>query len=226
MKATGRTRFLPFFLLLFVLITLLRGQADGSETATIEGVVPLPEAPPPHVIAQRYKLIAEGNVLSPVPPVGIIWLEGRFPPPEELPEVAIVQENLQFKPALLVVRPGTTLTFPNEDDEYHNVFSYSPGNRFDLGRYLPEERPVPSKTLLKPGTVVIRCDIHEHMRAVVLVVDTPHHMMTNPDGTFRMTNLPPGDFVLKAWVNNRTTLEVPVELRANKTTVVDFGKES
>jgi hypothetical protein len=154
----------------------------------------------------------------------VVWLEGDFPPPDELPEIAIVQEDLQFTPALLVVRVGTTLSFPNHDEEYHNVFSYSPGNRFDLGRYLPEERPVPSIVLEETGTVVVRCDIHEHMRAVVLVVDTPYHGMTSRDGTFLMEGIPPGNYLLKAWVNSQRTLERRIRLRAGETTKVEFGK--
>ena len=41
----------------------------------------------------------------------------------------------QFNPRVAVVQTGTDLVFPNFDAVYHNVFSNSPRNSFDLGTY-------------------------------------------------------------------------------------------
>jgi hypothetical protein len=112
--------------------------------------------------------------------------------------------------------------FPNLDDTYHNIFSFSPPKRFDLGRYRKEERPVPSVLFDTAGLVTLRCDIHEHMRALILVLDTPHYVVTEPDGSFKLTGLPPGRYTLKAWVDSRTTQETPVELKDDSTLRVDF----
>jgi hypothetical protein len=112
--------------------------------------------------------------------------------------------------------------FPNLDDTYHNIFSFSPAKRFDLGRYRADERPVPSVVFDTPGLVTLRCDIHEHMRALILVVPTPYFVVTDPEGRFRLGELPAGRFVLKAWVNSKTTHQKPVELRDGETMRVDF----
>ena len=50
-----------------------------------------------------------------------------------------------FVPALLPVQVGTRVEFPNLDDTYHNIFSFSPAKRFDLGRYRSDETPIPSR---------------------------------------------------------------------------------
>jgi len=63
-----------------------------------------------------------------------------------------------------------------------------------------------------PGLVTLRCEIHEHMRAVVLVLNTPHFVITDTEGRFRLSGLPVGRYTLKAWLNSKTTLERPVEL--------------
>src|SRR5436309_10057486 len=76
------------------------------------------------------------------------------------------QKDFAFVPPLLPVQTGTAVEFPNLDDTYHNIFSYSPTKRFDLGRYRPEERPIPSVLFDVPGLVTLRCDIHEHMRGL------------------------------------------------------------
>ena len=51
---------------------------------------------------------------------------------------------------------GTKVEFPNLDDTYHNIFSYSPAKRFDLGRYPPDERPAPVAGL-RQGRAWSRC---------------------------------------------------------------------
>ena len=73
-----------------------------------------------------------------------------------------------------------------------------------------------------PGLVVLRCDIHEHMRGLVLVVDTPYFVITDTEGHYRITGLPAGHHALKVWLDSRTTLERPVDLRNNETLRVDF----
>jgi hypothetical protein len=120
------------------------------------------------------------------------------------------------------VQAGTRVEFPNLDDTYHNIFSYSPAKRFDLGRYRPDEKPVPSVVFDNPGLVTLRCDIHEHMRGLILVVNSPHFATTDPDGRYRLTGLPAGHYSLRAWVDSSTTREHPVDLGKGATLHVDF----
>jgi hypothetical protein len=123
---------------------------------------------------------------------------------------------------LLPVQVGTKVEFPNQDDGFHNIFSFSPTKRFDLGRYRPEERPIPSQVFDTPGMVTLRCDIHEHMRGLVLVLETPHFAVTKTDGTFRLTGLPAGRYMLKAWVSSTRTLEREVDLKSGATLRVNL----
>ena len=169
------------------------------------------------VMNQRYGIVSVGGVLAPNPPVAVVYLEGTFPPAAGKPVEQLAQTNFTFVPALLPVRVGTRVEFPNYDPTFHNVFSFSPPKRFDLGRYRPDERPIPSQVFDKPGLVTLRCDIHEHMRGLILVLDTPHFATSDADGRFRLTNLPSGHFVLKAWLSSKTTLEAAVDLGTNAT---------
>lgn len=207
-------------LLLLTLLVTFPGRLAAQ--AVIEGRVALPKTHSAPVMNQRYEIISVGGVLAPNPPVAVVYLEGVFPPPAVLPLQRLVQTNFAFLPALLPVRVGTKVEFPNLDTTFHNVFSYSPPKRFDLGRYRPDERPIPAQVFDKPGLVTLRCDIHEHMRGLILVLDTPHFTTSDSEGRFRLTNLPPGHFVLKAWVNSKTTLEVPLDLGTNTTVQMDL----
>jgi plastocyanin len=196
----------------------ISGLADG----VIEGRVELSKSHPAPVMAKRYEIVTHGGVLSTQPPLAVVYLEGSFPKRSSLPIKQIVQKNFAFVPALLPVQTGTRIEFPNLDDTYHSIFSYSPAKRFDLGRYRPDERPIPSVLFDVPGLVTLRCDIHEHMRGLILVLDTPYFTITDGDGGFRLSGLPSGRYKLKAWIDSKTTREQPVELKSGATAHVDF----
>lgn len=191
-------------------------------SATVEGRVELPKSHSAPVQAKRYQIVTKGGVLSTEPPLAVVYLDGSFPQPASLPMKQVTQKDLTFIPALLPMRVGTKVEFPSLDDTYHNIFSYSPAKRFDLGRYRPEERPIPSQIFDKPGLVTLRCDIHEHMRGLILVLDTPYFVMTDTSGHFRLSGLPAGHYTLKAWIDSRTTQEKPVDLKNSQTLHVDF----
>jgi hypothetical protein len=60
------------------------------------------------------------------------------------------------------------------------------------------------------------------MRALILVLNTPHFVITSPDGKFRLNGLPEGRYKLKAWIDSKTTREQVVELKGDATLRVDF----
>jgi plastocyanin len=209
----------PVLAPLFFLAALV--QASGAD-AVIEGHVTLPKprfAPVPN---KRYEVVTKEGVISTIPPIAVIYLEGTFPSAANPPVAQMIQKDLAFVPALLPVRTGTKVEFPNLDNTYHNIFSYSPAKRFDLGRYRPDERPIPSEVFDRAGLVTLRCDIHEHMRALILVLDTPYFVLSDTEGHFRLGGLPAGHYVLKAWLNSKTTLERPVDLASGSALQVDF----
>jgi plastocyanin len=107
------------------------------------------------------------------------------------------QRNETFVPHVLAITTGTTVDFPNSDKFYHNVFSLSKVQKFDLGRYAAgHSRPV---TFNRPGIVRVFCDIHSHMNAFILVFSHPFFAMTEADGRYRIDNVPPGTYAVIAW---------------------------
>jgi plastocyanin len=208
--------------LLCLAVIAARGSAVFGQ-ASVEGHVELPKSKAAPVVAKRYEVVTYGGVLGINPPLAVVYLEGSFPKPASLPTKQVAQKDLTFVPALLAVQVGTRVEFPNlEKDTYHNIFSYSPAKRFDLGRYRPDEKPVPSEVFDVAGLVTLRCDIHEHMRGLILVLATPHFALTDDSGHFKLTGLPAGHYTLKAWIDSRTTREQPVDLKSGSTAHVDF----
>jgi len=190
--------------------------------AVIEGRVELPKSRAAPVMTKRYEIVAKGGVVATSPPVAVVYLEGAFPRAASSAAKQMSQKDFAFVPPLLPVQTGTKVEFPNLDDTYHNIFSYSPAKRFDLGRYRSDERPIPSQIFDVAGPVTLRCDIHEHMRGLILVLDTPHFVITDTEGRFRLGGLPAGSFQLKAWLNTKTTLEKALELKSGATLHVDL----
>ena len=133
----------------------------------------------------------------------------------------MAQKNINFNPGLLPVRVGTTVDFPNLDDTYHNVFSYSKAKRFDLGRYRKGETPV-SILFDKPGVVTLHCEVHASMRGTILVLDTPYFQKSDAQGNFRLRDLPAGRYFLKAWISESDVRSREVDLKPGVTLHVDF----
>ena len=194
---------------------------SAAETA-VEGSVELPKTRSAPVMNKRYEIVANGGVLAPYPPFAIVYLEGNFSPDKDLPVQQMSQKDLAFVTPLLPVRTGSKVEFPNLDNTFHNIFSFSSAKRFDLGRYTSAERPIPSQVFDKAGLVTLRCDIHEHMRGLIVVLDTPHFVKTDNEGHFKLGGLPAGNYKLKAWLDSKTTLEHPVEIKPGATLRVDL----
>lgn len=180
--------------LLACLLLLPAPQESGNLTGKVtiaEGAVPKKRLK----VAYKGPGIAARKPESPAPIV--VWLEG---PPASLAQgkrAEMLQEGLEFRPKVLVVQAGTTVKFPNGDDVQHNVFSYSKPKRFDLGRYGKGE----SKDVVfdEKGLVEVGCEVHEHMRGYVLVVEHPWFTIAQADGSYVLPKVPAGKHVLVAW---------------------------
>jgi plastocyanin len=115
----------------------------------------------------------------------------------EEPRARIDQRNERFVPHVLAIVAGTTVDFPNSDLTYHNVFSLSRAQPFDLGRYAAGRSK--SVRFDRPGIVRVFCDIHSHMSAFILVFSHRFFAVTDDEGRYRLDNVPPGTYTVIAW---------------------------
>lgn len=124
-------------------------------------------------------------------------LDGELPPPDDRHPPAVVQRGAKFEPAFLVIERGQRVSMPNADAIYHNVFSFSKPNDFDLGLYpAGESRFV---RLEHAGVVKIYCSIHESMSATIFVSPSPHFARLAPSGRFHVDGVPPGRYRISLW---------------------------
>jgi plastocyanin len=109
------------------------------------------------------------------------------------------QKDAMFSPHILPIMVGTVVEWPNDDNIYHNVFSRSDANRFDLDLYKRGDPPKKSPPFSKPGEVDVFCSIHARMSCIILVLENPYFAKTDARGRYTITNVPPGHYILEAW---------------------------
>lgn len=134
----------------------------------------------------------------------------------------IAQKNRQFRPRFLVVQRGTTVTFPNRDSIYHNVFAKSPAATFDLGIYRKGDE-AKSWTFTRAGLIDVYCNMHSKMSTEVLVV--PNHLYTKvrPDGSFKLVRVPNGRRKIVAWGPGAMRVSKVVEVSADGPTRLELA---
>ena len=126
----------------------------------------------------------------------VVYVEGARVKPKPA-TTTVIMKGKAFSPRVAVVAVGGTVEFPNEDPIFHNAFSVSGDNAFDLQLY---KRPKTGAfTFQHPGIVKVYCNIHPQMSAVVLVRDNPLFTKAAPDGTFAIEGVPAGKYTVKAW---------------------------
>jgi hemoglobin len=136
---------------------------------------------------------------KPLTGMGVVMLEpvsGKWKPRTPKQRV-LEQRGRQFAPRIMAVPVGSTVSFPNFDPLFHNVFSISKTRPFDLGIYKNgESRAV---TFEKEGIVQLGCNLHANMAAHLIVVAAPHYAVVDGDGKFYFRNVAPGRYWVKAW---------------------------
>src|SRR5262245_45855503 len=178
-----------------VLAPHLRGQQTG---ATVTG---------------RVSLLDKNDRAATDVDQAVIWLAGAHAPTVPPDTVEMATENKQFVPRLVLLPVGSTVGFPNHDPFNHNVFSLSPEHPFDLGLY--GRGGVKHVTFEKPGIIRVFCNVHAQMRAIVVVRESGLVTQPGADGSFKLEQVPPGDYVLHVW--HERAPEVTQSIRVGNT---------
>jgi plastocyanin len=184
--------------------------ALAQESATIEGRVTL----------LRKKLFGKPQRVNETRDV-VIYVTGFTTPPAGGRRVALDQKDETFAPRLLPIVAGQEVAFPNRDRIYHNVFSVSPVKSFDLGQYKSSDPPKRER-FERPGLVPVYCNIHPHMIAYVVVLENSAFALAAPDGSYRITGVPPGRHTVHAWTPGADPVRSEIDAAPGRRMHVDF----
>ena len=170
----------------------------ASTPASNANVVSVPEVDASRQLVTVNGLIAGGGTNGPGGAVIILRrAEGTTPKPRPMRIRAIIQKDKRFIPHVLAVPLGATVEFRNEDEIFHNVFSLTPQNDFDLGLY--KNGVSKEQTFPNPGAVHLLCNIHSSMNGYVYVSDSPWFTQSDATGRFSLKGVPPGNYVAEVW---------------------------
>jgi len=190
--------------------------------ALLLGAVDAPLADPSGGVRGKVALGVEGLPLAAVAPV-VVYLEpldGAAPGGAPSAPASMHQRDARFSPSFLVVVAGQSVKMANDDAIYHNVFSYSRPNDFDLGLYPAGE----SRTLVlrHTGIVKLYCSIHESMNATILVVPTRWFDTVSATGAYALIGVRPGRYRAVIWAERLPSTTREIEIAAGQTVVVDW----
>ena len=165
----------------------------------------------------RGTITVDGKPLDGVGLVELYPLEGHYPKRTAKHRV-VEQRNKQFSPRLLAIPPGSTVAFPNFDDVYHNVFSSSPTQRFDLGVYKGGKSR--ELTFEKIGLVRLGCNVHANMASFIFVIDAPAYVPVDGATPFNFRSLAPGKYKARVWSERSAEpLETEIKLKDGVNTI-------
>jgi plastocyanin len=153
----------------------------------------------------------------------VVYLEGpgvSGQSPAGIPSAQIQQLDRRFSPDLVVVPSGSTVSFPNMDPIFHNIYSLSKPKSFDLGNY--DKGQTRKVTFSTPGIVEIYCHLHPNMQATVVV--TPNRWFARPDrdGNYRIPDVPPGQYTLVAWHKTAGFFRKTIAVENGHVSTADF----
>ena len=177
-----------------------KATADERATGSIRGRVDVRTPARTPEMRPDPGALGMGVMREPLDRRSVVYIEtaprAAFEANPEL-KARMVQRNETFVPHVLAIVTGTYVDFPNDDRTYHNVFSLSKNNDFNLGRYAAgHTQGVRFQT---PGIVRVFCEIHSHMSAFILVFAHRYFAVTDDEGRYRIDAVPPGTYTLALW---------------------------
>jgi len=124
-------------------------------------------------------------------------LSSDYSPPET--PAVIDQNGCVYIPHVLGVMVGQDLDILNSDGTLHNIHALPKVNK-EFNKAMPRSKKqmtVQFDKSEKPFKV--KCDVHPWMGAFIGVFDHPYFAVTGDDGSYVISGLEPGDYIIEAW---------------------------
>ena len=211
--------------------------ADPATVGTVTGMVTLEGTPPPPedirmnadpvCVREATSTQTEYYVVGDAGGLGNVFvyvkegLEGRtFPPATGT--VTLDQTGCRYTPHVFGLRVGQTFEILNSDPTLHNIHA-TPANNDEFNTGQPIQGMRLERTFETPEIMVpFKCDVHGWMNAYVGVLDHPFFAVSDQGGTFDISSLPPGDYVVEAWHEELGTQTQNVTVGEGATVELNF----
>jgi hypothetical protein len=141
---------------------------------------------------------------------------------------SLTLEHCRMGPFVTAVRNGHPMSIVNKDPVVHDVQGYTSGNPYTFMMFnkpmLPESS-ASKQVRLRDGHFIFRtqCGVHDFMQSWGMAVGNPYFAVTGPDGTFTISDLPPGTYDVVAWHPHMTVKAQRVTVQGNGTAPLHFA---
>ncbi len=137
--------------------------------------------------------------------------------------VTFDQKGCEYNPHVLAFPAGSTIQVLNPDGVLHNVHVMGKANP-EANRAMPKfQKKVDWKVEKAEWPIAVKCDAHPWMHAWWLSMDQPYFAVTDADGKFSITDLPPGDYEVEVWQGELGKKTEKVTIKAKEDTKVDWS---
>lgn len=135
------------------------------------------------------------------------------------------QKGCLYVPHVVAVDVGQKLTITNEDQTSHNIHPMpkAGGGNPEWNKSQPGgSAPIEVSYNAPEIGIPVKCNVHPWMHAFVVVVKGPY-AVTDDSGSFKLDNLPPGNYTVTAWQETYGTQTAKVTVAPDKPATVDFS---
>jgi plastocyanin len=201
----------------FCIVSTLAASLLSASAGDITGKVTLDGTAPPEIVNDHIK---NDPICGPMHPEEVTTHFYVVGPNHELGDVVVMldgisgkstgasappqvldQKGCLYSPTIFAIQTGQKVLVRNSDPVLHNVHVVpGPGS----------QNPEMNKAQMQGGADIefsfdhpekflkFKCDVHDWMFAWAVVVDHPYFAVTAPDGTFKISNVPPGKYTIEA----------------------------
>ena len=135
--------------------------------------------------------------------------------------VVVEQKGCMYQPHVLAVRANQPLQVVNDDPTSHNIHPM-PANNREWNKAEPPGSQLEESFAREEIAIPVKCNVHPWMHGYIAVFKHPYFAVTGKDGSFDLSNLPPGTYTIKAWHEKLGTSTQTVTIGANETKEINF----
>ena len=116
--------------------------------------------------------------------------------------VTMDQKGCEYTPHITLVSVGKPMEIKNSDGINHNIHAFGKANpewnKATPGFFTKQNKALPAQ-FDKPEYVRVGCDVHSWMAGWFVVTEHPYYEVTDANGAYKMTDVPPGEYEVKVW---------------------------
>jgi len=200
-------------------VVKFEGKVPAAKTINMAADPSCAKLHPTPVLNQEVMADAKGDLENVIVFIADGFGDRTFDPPSQ--PARIEQKGCMYQPHVVAVQANQPLQVVNDDPTTHNIHPMPANNREWNKAELPGsklEEAFPRQEIAIP----VKCNVHPWMHSYVAVFKHPYFVVTGKDGSFDLSNLPPGTYTLEAWHEKLGTSTQKITIGANETKSVDF----